>query len=110
MHLILADSAFAQLLWLAVTSHFSTHAGVGVGFFCQKNSARREEIVSTEATERIKSDGALARRRLHFDDPLFLRMGRGVQPTVRAMDIAALLIPALRSIEVVIKQAARRGG
>lgn len=53
--------------------------------------------------------GALARLRLHFDDPLFLRMGRGVQPTVRAMDIAALLIPALRSIEGVIKQAARRG-
>ena len=79
-------------------------------FFARKTVRGREEIVSTEATERIKSDGALVRRRLHFDDPLFLRMGRGVQPTVRAMDIAALLIPALRSIEVLIKQAARRGG
>ncbi len=89
---------------------FSTHAGVGVGFFARKTLGSREEIVSTEATERIESDGALARLRLHFDDPLFLRMGRGLQPTVRAMDIAALLIPALRSIEVVIKQAARHGG
>jgi DNA-binding transcriptional LysR family regulator len=46
--------------------------------------------------------GALARLRLHFDDPLFLRTRRGVRPTDRAVEIVQLLMPALSRIETAI--------
>jgi len=46
--------------------------------------------------------GSLARLRLHFGDPLFLRTGRGVRPTCRAIEIAENLSPALSCIEGVI--------
>ena len=36
---------------------------------------------------------ALARLRALFDDPLFVRTGRSMEPTARALDIAQLLSP-----------------
>lgn len=46
--------------------------------------------------------GSLARLRSHFDDPLFLRTGRGVRPTGKAVEIAENLMPAFSCIEAVI--------
>jgi hypothetical protein len=46
--------------------------------------------------------GSLARLRAHFDDPLFLRTGRGVRPTNKAVEIAESLMPALSRIETIL--------
>lgn len=46
--------------------------------------------------------GSLARLRRKFDDPLFVRKGRGVVPTAKANQVAAQLLPAMRQIENVI--------
>lgn len=45
---------------------------------------------------------SLARLRLRFNDPLFLRAGRGVRPTPKAIEIAEALTPAIRVIETVL--------
>jgi hypothetical protein len=49
--------------------------------------------------------GSLARLRFHFDDPLFLRTGRGVRPTSKAIEIAEALMPAMSGIETVLTHA-----
>ena len=49
---------------------------------------------------------ALARLRSLFDDPLFVRTGRSMEPTARAQEIAALLSPALDSISTAVSRAA----
>lgn len=45
---------------------------------------------------------ALAKLRLHFGDPLFLRSGRKMSPTLHAQAVAAILIPALSGIEALL--------
>src|SRR6218665_3298394 len=49
---------------------------------------------------------ALARLRTLFDDPLFVRTGRSMEPSARAMEIFALLSPALDSISTAVSRAA----
>ncbi|WP_338021229.1 LysR family transcriptional regulator [Azomonas macrocytogenes] len=49
---------------------------------------------------------ALARLRSLFDDPLFVRTGRSMEPTTRAREIFALLSPALDSISTAVSRAA----
>ncbi|MHA6493141.1 LysR family transcriptional regulator [Pseudomonas borbori] len=49
---------------------------------------------------------ALARLRSLFDDPLFVRTGRSMEPTARAQEIATLLSPALDSISTAVSRAA----
>ncbi|MCU1717105.1 LysR family transcriptional regulator [Pseudomonas sp. 5P_3.1_Bac2] len=49
---------------------------------------------------------ALSRLRTLFDDPLFVRTGRSMEPTARAMEITALLSPALDSISTAVSRAA----
>ena len=49
---------------------------------------------------------ALARLRALFDDPLFVRTGRSMEPTARAQEIARLLSPALDSISTAVSLAA----
>ncbi|WP_256930705.1 LysR substrate-binding domain-containing protein [Pseudomonas sp. ABC1] len=49
---------------------------------------------------------ALARLRGLFDDPLFVRNGRSMEPTPRAQEIFALLSPALDSISTAVSRAA----
>lgn len=49
---------------------------------------------------------ALARLRSLFDDPLFVRTGRSMEPTARALEIAGLLSPALDSISTAVSRAA----
>jgi LysR family transcriptional activator of mexEF-oprN operon len=49
---------------------------------------------------------ALARLRSLFDDPLFVRTGRSMEPTARAQEIAGLLSPALDSISTAVSRAA----
>lgn len=49
--------------------------------------------------------GALVRLRQCFDDPLFLRRNRGMQPTAKAQEIADSLLPAMQQIEAVIRHA-----
>ncbi|ELS25182.1 LysR family transcriptional regulator [Metapseudomonas furukawaii] len=49
---------------------------------------------------------ALARLRNLFDDPLFVRTGRSMEPTARAVEIFALLSPALDSISTAVSRAA----
>lgn len=49
---------------------------------------------------------ALARLRSLFDDPLFVRTGRSMEPTARAEEIFALLSPALDSISTAVSRAA----
>jgi len=49
---------------------------------------------------------ALARLRSLFDDPLFVRTGRSMEPTARAQQIYALLSPALDSISTAVSRAA----
>ncbi|MBK5530170.1 LysR family transcriptional regulator [Pseudomonas sp. TH08] len=46
--------------------------------------------------------GSLARLRARFADPLFVRTGRGVRPTARAIEVAATLLPAMHTIECLI--------
>jgi LysR family transcriptional activator of mexEF-oprN operon len=41
---------------------------------------------------------ALSRLRVLFDDPLFIRAGRGMEPTARALEIFSNLVPALDGI------------
>jgi LysR family transcriptional regulator, mexEF-oprN operon transcriptional activator len=48
---------------------------------------------------------ALARLRSLFDDPLFVRTGRSMEPTARATEIASLLSPALDSISTAVSRA-----
>lgn len=66
----------------------------------------REQSVSKTALRLKVSQPAvsnsLARLRLRFNDPLFLRAGRGVRPTPEATKIAETLMPAIRSIETVL--------
>ncbi|WP_341958268.1 LysR family transcriptional regulator [Pseudomonas sp. RC10] len=47
---------------------------------------------------------ALGRLRLLFNDPLFQRSGRFMEPTPRAQEIALLLGPALESIAMAVKR------
>lgn len=49
---------------------------------------------------------ALSRLRTLFDDPLFVRTGRSMEPTPRAQEIFALLSPALDSISTAVSRAA----
>jgi LysR family transcriptional activator of mexEF-oprN operon len=48
---------------------------------------------------------ALARLRSLFDDPLFVRTGRTMEPTTRAQEIFVLLVPALDSISTAVSRA-----
>ncbi|MDE1198634.1 LysR family transcriptional regulator [Pseudomonas sp. Bc-h] len=47
--------------------------------------------------------GSLVRLRQCFDDPLFLRRNRKMQPTPKAEEIAEALLPAMLQIESVIR-------
>ncbi|WP_017938279.1 LysR family transcriptional regulator [Zestomonas thermotolerans] len=49
---------------------------------------------------------ALARLRTLFDDPLFVRTGRSMEPSARAQEIFALLSPALDAISTAVSRAA----
>ena len=49
---------------------------------------------------------ALSRLRGLFDDPLFVRTGRSMEPSARANEIFALLSPALDSISTAVSRAA----
>ncbi|WP_263145784.1 LysR family transcriptional regulator [Pseudomonas sp. RIT-PI-AD] len=49
---------------------------------------------------------ALARLRALFDDPLFVRTGRSMEPTARAQEIFGLLSPALDAISTAVSRAA----
>ncbi len=49
---------------------------------------------------------ALSRLRILFDDPLFVRSGRTMEPSARAVEIFALLTPALDSISTAVSRAA----
>ncbi len=49
---------------------------------------------------------ALSRLRSLFDDPLFVRTGRSMEPTARAEEIFGLLSPALDSISTAVSRAA----
>jgi LysR family transcriptional activator of mexEF-oprN operon len=48
---------------------------------------------------------ALSRLRSLFDDPLFIRTGRSMEPSARASEIFALLSPALDSISTAVSRA-----
>lgn len=48
---------------------------------------------------------ALSRLRGLFDDPLFVRTGRSMEPTARATEIFSLLSPALDSISTAVSRA-----
>ena len=65
----------------------------------------------TRAAERLflgqpAISAALSRLRTLFNDPLFVRTGRTMEPTARALEIAALLSPALDSISTAVSRAA----
>ncbi|TBV06594.1 LysR family transcriptional regulator [Stutzerimonas kirkiae] len=65
----------------------------------------------TRAAERLflgqpAISAALARLRGLFDDPLFVRSGRSMEPTSRALEIAGLLSPALDAISTAVSRAA----
>lgn len=49
---------------------------------------------------------ALSRLRSLFDDPLFVRTGRSMEPTSRAQEIFGLLSPALDAISTAVSRAA----
>lgn len=46
--------------------------------------------------------GALVRLRKHFNDPLFIREGKQMRPTAKALALAEVLAPAMNSIEIAI--------
>lgn len=66
----------------------------------------REQSVSRAAeylnVQQPAVSGSLVRLRNCFDDPLFLRAGRGMRPTSRAVEIATALLPAMSIIGAVI--------
>lgn len=66
----------------------------------------REESVSKAATylsvTQPAVSGSLARLRERFDDPLFLRTGKGVRPTKKAKEIAEVLVPVMSDIAAAI--------
>lgn len=43
--------------------------------------------------------GSLQRLRQRFDDPLFIRTARSMEPTCKAIEIADVLLPAMVQIE-----------
>jgi LysR family transcriptional activator of mexEF-oprN operon len=43
--------------------------------------------------------GALVRLRKHFNDPLFIRVGKRMHPTAKALALAEVLTPAMNCIE-----------
>ncbi|MFJ3485260.1 LysR family transcriptional regulator [Pseudomonas sp. NPDC090202] len=47
--------------------------------------------------------GSLVRLRQFFDDPLFLRRNRKMQPTAKAQQLADALLPAMLQIESVVR-------
>ena len=47
---------------------------------------------------------SLVRLRAAFDDPLFIRAGRGVEPTQKALNIAQLIGPALDLIQLALEE------
>jgi DNA-binding transcriptional LysR family regulator len=52
--------------------------------------------------------GSLSRLRLRFNDTLFLSEGsKGVRPTQRANELAEVLLPALSTIQMLIKAGLR---
>ena len=63
----------------------------------------------TRAAERLKVkqpavSNTLAKLRLHFHDPLFVRHSRGLTPTPKANEIMQKLAPALMEIQKVLQQ------
>ena len=65
----------------------------------------------TRAAERLflgqpAISAALARLRTLFEDPLFIRTGRSMEPTTRAQEIFTLLVPALDAISTAVSRAA----
>ena len=46
--------------------------------------------------------GSLARLRNQFNDPLFIRAGKGVAPTAKAEQLAAQICPALQRLEAML--------
>ncbi|MFJ3483861.1 LysR family transcriptional regulator [Pseudomonas sp. NPDC090202] len=66
----------------------------------------REQSVSKTAEHFSVTQPAvsmsLARLRERFDDPLFVRTGKGVRPTKRATEIAERLLPAMMRIASVM--------
>jgi LysR family transcriptional activator of mexEF-oprN operon len=47
---------------------------------------------------------ALSRLRMMFDDPLFIRSGRSMEPTARAEDLFQILTPLLDTIAITLSQ------
>ncbi|MGI4840328.1 MAG: LysR family transcriptional regulator [Janthinobacterium lividum] len=63
----------------------------------------------TRAAERLflgqsAVSAALTRLRALYNDPLFVRIGRQMEPTTRAFEVAAVLRPALDSIPAAVSQ------
>jgi DNA-binding transcriptional LysR family regulator len=54
--------------------------------------------------------GSLLRLRQRFDDPLFIRSGRKMAPTTKAVNIAQVLLPAMAQIETLLSPVAGFSG
>ena len=67
---------------------------------CRMLGYPRDEMLGQTAIS-----AALSRLRNLFDDPLFVRTGRSMEPTARAIEIFALLSPALDSISTAVSRA-----
>jgi DNA-binding transcriptional LysR family regulator len=70
-----------------------------------------QERSVTRASHRLgitqpAASNALNRLRHHLRDPLFLKTANGMEPTQRALDLAAPVAQALRQLEVVLTPAA----
>lgn len=66
----------------------------------------------TRAAERLNVkqpavSNTLAKLRLHFHDPLFIRHSRGLTPTPKANEIMLKLAPALMQIQKVLQATER---
>lgn len=62
----------------------------------------------TRAAERLNVkqpavSNTLAKLRIHFQDPLFIRHSRGLTPTPKANEIMRVLAPALMNIQEVLR-------
>nr|WP_187299515.1 LysR family transcriptional regulator [Pseudomonas aeruginosa] len=69
----------------------------------QRDPRRRETVPRPAGQPAISA--ALSRLRTLFDDPLFVRTGRSMEPTARAQEIFAHLSPALDSISTAMSRA-----
>jgi DNA-binding transcriptional LysR family regulator len=100
--------SFSQLMNDIVHIHPVNLAAVDLNLLVVLEALLAERSV-TRAARRVglsqpAASSALNRLRAHFDDPLFVRTARGIEPTARALALAPLLCTALEAVRATLAE------